>query len=129
MLGMLAGLLMLSMVMPVASGASTSYLTTGLVQSNIKQTAISGYDGVLVNYTNTYSSSFGAFVYLDLVNSAGQTVYWNVGGCSFSARQTASCFVVISSAVPKGVYTAQVFAATSTDVPVSASGSLKVTVT
>ena len=82
MLGMLAGLLMLSMAVPVANGVSTSYLTTGLVQSNIKQPAIRGYDGVLVNYTHTYSSAFGAFGYLDLVNSAGQTVYWNVGGAA-----------------------------------------------
>ena len=125
---LLAALLALSMVVPAASGVSPTYLTTGITQSSIKQTVIGTYDGVLVGYTNTYSSSFGAFVYLDLVNAAGQTTYWNLGSCSFAAHQTVQCFVTISPSVPKGTYTALVFATTETSVPVSASGSLKVTV-
>ena len=127
-LGLAIGVLALSLAMPVANGASPSYLTTALTQSAIRQATISGYNGVIVNYTNTYSSSFGAFVYLDLVNSAGQAIYWNVGYCSFSAHQEALCFVLISSAVPKGNYTAWVFATTNSSIPVSLPGSLKVTI-
>ena len=127
-LRLLAGLLALSMVMPVANGVSATYLTTGIAQSSIKQAVINNYNGVLVGYTNTYTSSFSAFVYLDLVNSAGQTIYLNVGSCSFAPSQTVPCFVAISPSVPKGTYTAQVFATTVTSVPVSIPGSLKVTV-
>ena len=116
------------MVMPAANGVSNAYLTTGVTQSSLKQTVIGTYDGVLVSYTNTYSSSFSAFVYLDLINPAGQTIYLNVGSCSFAAHQTLPCFAAISPSVPKGTYTALLFATTDTSVPVSATGSLKVTV-
>ena len=81
------------MMMPAANGASAAYLTTGITQSSIKQTVIGTYDGVLVSYTNTYSSSFGALVYLDLINPAGQTIYLNAGSCSFAPHQTVPCFV------------------------------------
>ena len=120
-------LLAASTAMPMANGATGPYLTIGIAQSAIKQTTINGYNGVLVNYTSTYSSPIGAFVYLDLASSAGQTVYWNVGACNFAPGQKAQCFVVIASTVPKGIYSASVFATTNSSIPISATASLQVT--
>ncbi|MDE1852985.1 MAG: hypothetical protein KGI38_04455 [Thaumarchaeota archaeon] len=124
----LAGaLILLSAFTPMVTASSPTYATSAITQSGIKQTTINGYPGVLVNYTSTFTTSFGAFVYLDLMNSAGQTVYWNVGYCSFSASQQVQCFVAIAATVAAGSYTAKVFATTTTNVPVSTTGSLSVT--
>lgn len=121
-------MVMLSAMAPAWPYASpSSYLTTGVTQSGIKQTIIGGYTGVLVNYTNSYSSSFSGFVYLDVVNSAGQTVYWNLTSCPFNAAQKAQCFVAISPSPAAGNYTASVFATTTSSVPVSASSPMKLT--
>jgi hypothetical protein len=121
-------LLALSMLIPAASGATSGYLTTGVTQSAIKQATINNYKGVLVNYTSTYSTPLGAFVYLDVVNSAGQTVSWSVGYCSFGAGQKVQCFVTISPTVQTGNYTAWVFATTNSSIPISTFNSVKVTI-
>ena len=85
----------------------------------MKLVTINNYQGVIVNYTSTYSGSFSGFVYLALANRAGQTVYWNVASCSFSGSQTVQCYVSISPLVPSGTYTARVFVTTAARVPVS----------
>jgi hypothetical protein len=121
-------LLAISFTVPTASGATNSYLTTSVSQSGIEQKTINISNGVLVNYTSTYSSSLVAFVYLDLANSAGQTIYWNVASCTFAANQMVQCFVIIASTVPKGIYTASVFATTTSSVPLSTTSSVQVTI-
>jgi hypothetical protein len=121
-------LLATSFFAPIASGATNSYLTTGVTQSGIEQKTINVSNGVLVNYTSTYSSSLVAFVYLDLTNSAGQTIYWDVASCTFAANQKVQCFVVIAATVPKGNYSASVFAATTSSVPLSTTSSVQVTI-
>jgi hypothetical protein len=93
----------------------------------MKETTIGQYTGVLVNYTNGFSTQFNSFVYMDLVNQAGQTVYWSVSTCSFSAGKGAQCFVAFSSA-PSGNYTADLFATSESSVPVSTTSSLAVTI-
>jgi hypothetical protein len=114
-------------LVPSINATSSTYLTTGITQSGMKQASISGYNGVLVNYTNTYPSSFGAFVYLDLTNAAGQTVYWYLTYFPFAAGQMGQPFVQISASVPAGNYTAWVFVATTSGIPVSTLSSVKVT--
>ena len=112
---------------PIGSAASPAYLTNGVSQSGMKLVTIDSHQGVLVNYTSTYSGSFNGFVYLALTNTAGQTVYWNVASCSFTGSQTVQCFVTISPTVPSGTYTARVFVTTAARVPVSLTSSLNVT--
>ena len=119
------GMMLLSAA-PLGSSATGANLTNGISQSGMKLATIDTYQGVVVNYTSTYSTSFYSFVYLTLVNHAGQVVYWNVASCSFSAAQEVQCFVSISPAVPSGTYTAMVFATTGTRVPVSVVSSLTV---
>jgi hypothetical protein len=116
-----------AMVLP-SFAASSSYLTTNISQSGIKQTTINGIGGVLVNYTSTFSTSFSSFVYLYLVNPAGQTVYVGLGTCSFAPAQKVQCFAAIAGAVPTGHYTANVFVTTTTGVPVSSTSSLSITI-
>jgi hypothetical protein len=111
-----------------AVGASPKYLTTGITSSGLKETTLEGYQGVLVNYTSTYSSPFAAFVYMDVVNSAGQTVYWNLGYCSFQPIQKVGCFVAIGTTLLKGIYNVRIFATTNSSVPVSVTSSLQMTV-
>ena len=120
-------LVLLSAILPVAGLSTASYLTTGIKQSGMKQATIHGYSGILVNYTSSYSSSFTAFLYVNVVNSAGQTVYWNIASCSFNPNQMVPCFVTLSSSVPAGTYTARVFATSTSNVPVSVTSSLSVT--
>ncbi|MDG7013432.1 MAG: hypothetical protein JRN11_03025 [Nitrososphaerota archaeon] len=119
--------LMLLPVAPPGSAASPAYFTNGVSQSGMKLVTIDGYQGVLANYTSTYSGSFYGFVYLALTNTAGQTAYWNVASCSFTGSQTVQCFVTISPTVPPGTYTASVFVTTAARVPVSLASSLNVT--
>jgi hypothetical protein len=114
-------------VAPVGFGAGPTYPTTAITQSGMKETTINEFPGVLVNYTNGFSTQFSSFVYLDLVNQAGQTVYWTVGTCNFSAGEGAQCFVAFSSA-PSGNYTADLFATNTSGVPVSTTSSLSVTI-
>ncbi|MDG6982553.1 MAG: hypothetical protein JRM74_03770 [Nitrososphaerota archaeon] len=120
------GMMLLSAA-PLGSAAAPTHLTNGVSQSGMKLATIDTYQGVVVNYTSTYSTAFDSFVYLTLVNHAGQVVYWNVASCSFSAAQEVQCFVSISPAVPSGTYTAMAFATTDTGVPVSVVSSHTVT--
>ena len=119
--------LMLLPTAPLGSAASPAYLTNGVSQSGMKLMTIDTYQGVLVNYTSTYSGSFNGFVYLALTNTAGQIAYWNVASCSFAGSQTVQCFVTISPTVPPRTYTAWVFVTTAARVPVSLASSLNVT--
>jgi hypothetical protein len=122
-----ACLLAVSTAVPVVNGATSSYLTVGITQSAIKQSTVNGFTGVLVNYTSTFSTSIGTFVYLDLANLGGQTVYWNVGTCTFAANQKVQCFVPIAPTVAKGTYTASVFVTTNSNIPISTTTSLQLT--
>ncbi len=119
-----AALILLTAVGPAYA---TTYLTTSVAQTGVQSSTLGGYKGVLVTYNDTTSTSFVGFVYLTLFNSAGQSDYVNVATCRFDAGHTVGCFVVISPTVAAGNYTAKVFAATTENVAVSASGSMQVT--
>jgi hypothetical protein len=106
--------------------ATPNYPNTAVTQSGLKQVTINGYKGVLVNYTSSLSSSFAGIVYMDLFNSVGQVVYWNLGSCSFSQNTLVKCFVSISPSVASGSYTAAIFAVTSTGIALSSTNSVKV---
>ena len=92
----------------------------------MKQASIRGFSGVLVNYTNGFPASFTALVYLDLVNSEGQTAGVSLGTCGFQGNQTVSCFVTLPISVPTGNYTAWIFATSLANVPVSIESSIRV---
>ena len=119
-------LLAFSTAGPIATSATSTYLTNGIILSGMKQSSIGGYEGVIANYSNHFSSQMNTVVYLDLINSAGQTVYWNRSTCYFGANQEAQCYVLISSAVPKGVYAAYMFITTPSNVPISVTKGIQV---
>ena len=121
-------LFVLTTAVPMTGGATAKYLTTDATLSSAQQKVIGGYDGVLINYTSAIPSDVTVVVYLDLVNQAGQTVYWNSDSGSLHFTQTNQCFVLISSAAPSGTYGAYFFATTSTGVPISAYKGILVTV-
>ncbi len=121
-----ASFLVLSAALPAIGLTTPTYPTTSLTASSMKEAEIGGYTGIAINYTSTMSSPLTAFVYLDLVNSLGQTAYVNIGTCDVSTSQNNTCFVPIFAVLPTGVYTALVFATTTTSVPVSHFSTLQI---
>ncbi len=120
------GLIVLSGALPALAQSTPTFATTSLSQSGIKQANIGGYLGVQVNYTSHLSSPLLAFVYLNLVNPSGQTVYVGIGSCNLTPSQSSQCFVALSPSLPAATYTAHVFAVTTDNVPVSTTGTLQV---
>jgi methionine-rich copper-binding protein CopC len=117
-----------SVALPAFAQSAPAFPTTAVTTSGIQQATIGPSKGVLVNYTSSLTSPLTAFVYLDLVNSAGQTVYVNIASCNLQQGQLAQCFVSLSSSIPAGAYTAKLFAVTTDSVPVSTTGTLQVTI-
>jgi hypothetical protein len=117
-----------SAALPGFALSAPSLPITAVTASGIKQVTIGPTSGILVNYTSSLTNSFTAFVYLDLVSSEGQTVYVNVATCNLQQGQLVQCFVSLSSSIPAGAYTLELFATTTDNVPVSTSGTLHVTV-
>jgi hypothetical protein len=109
-----------------ALAASPAYPTSDLALKGLKQTTVGGYTGVLANYTSSFAYAFTGFVYLDLTNAAGQTVYLAVGTCSFEQGALSQCFVPMATTLSSGTYTAHVFVTTSTDIAISITGALNV---
>jgi hypothetical protein len=114
------------LIVPVSSAtAPSSYLTNALAPSGAQKTTIASFTGVAITYNNTESSPLFVFVYLDLENSAGQTVYvWPVSG-NISSHGTVTFFIPISGPA-SGNYSATLFATTSSGVPVSSSVTITV---
>lgn len=127
-LGLTACIALVILVAPAVFAAAPTYPANAITKTAIVQAKIGGYQGVLVNYTSSFSSSFDGFVYMDLTNSAGQTVAWAAGYCSFSPGAKAQCFAAVPLSLASGSYTASVFVVTSTGVTVSGTSSLKVTI-
>lgn len=129
-----AVILSLSMfLLPMAAMAASAvtppaYSVSSLSQTGIKHTSIGGYSVVKVNYTSSFTAHFVSLVYLDLTNKAGQTVYVSIVSGNFSASGKLSFFLPLSSTLAAGNYTAKVFATSTSNVPVSTTGTLKFTV-
>lgn len=125
-LALALGLILVSAALPASGASSPTLPTTAIIEAGVKQAIIAGFNGVEVNYTSSLASNYTAFVYLDLVNSAEQTVYVGIGSCGFSPGQTVPCFVPFSPSLPTGAYTAQLFAVNTDNVPLSATTTLPV---
>ena len=102
------------------------YLTTSMVPRGIGQHTLSGYPGVLVNYTNTLNQT--AWIYLDVSNHRGQVVSLSLATCYPGPSENESCFVAFSPTLAPGNYSATVFAATTTNIPISVAQNFSVRV-
>jgi hypothetical protein len=113
--------LVLSLLLLVPTSTATapsSFFTDGLQGSGVAQATLGGFSGIAINYNDTYSSPIAVFVYVDLTNSAGQTVFvWNTYG-NISSHKILSFYIPIFG-VPPGTYSAAVFALTNSRVPTS----------
>ena len=78
-----------------------------------------------MNYNNTVSSVVVAFVYLDLTNSVGQTVFVQASGGTFSGGENKTIFFGLTG-LQTGSYSAAVFVVTGADVPVSTVANVQV---
>ncbi len=119
-------LMLASLAAPVSAQAPSAYLTNGLTLNGLKQVQLGGYPGVEANFTNSYPFSFTAILYMDIMNSKGQTVSVSAGTSTFGANATLSSFLAVQPGVATGNYTAVVFAASTTGAPVSIAGSLHI---
>jgi hypothetical protein len=118
------GILILAGAVPAFA---TGYLTTTVMPTGLKQTTLSGYDLVRANYTDSSSTSFTGFIYLDLFNSTGRSIFVSIGSCAFVPSQGSTCYVALPLSISPGAYTAKVFATTTENVPISTASSLEVT--
>ena len=98
-----------------SNAISTGTLT---VSSPPVQTSIGGFAGVQVSYTNTYSQSMSAFVWVVVKNSNDQTVGIFVGAMTMNSAQTVAAFVPTFN-LASGSYSAAVFATTTSSVAIS----------
>ena len=100
------------------SSTATLNTYTFTVSSQPLQSTIGGIGGIQVSYTNTYSQSISAFVWVTVKNSAGQAVGVFVGSVEINPGSTLSAFVPTFN-LPSGKYTATVFATTQSFVAIS----------
>ena len=120
--------LLLATVPAMAAAQTTKYLTTDLTVGEISWTQLRSYTGVLVNYTSAFPTAITAIVYASVLNTSGQTVAVSVGTCNFGGNQSASCFVAFLSTFPTGTWKVDVFATTTSSVPISTTSSIEFTV-
>jgi hypothetical protein len=124
--GILSVVVLLTVIPASLSATPPPYLTTGLVASGLKWTSIAGYQGIEINYTNSYSAPQTAIILVDITNSAGQTSVVAAGAASFSANQLVICFVPVVGLTAGATYSASVFATTTSNVPISTVSTLQV---
>lgn len=109
---------------PASASSSFLYLTNMIstsiltVSTSPSQTIVDGYTGVQINYTNTYSQSLSAFVWVVVHNAAGQTVGIFVGSAIMNSGAALAVFVPTFN-LPAGSYAATVFATTTSSVAIS----------
>jgi len=106
--------------------SAPSYLTTSMVPRGVGQHTLSGYQGVMVNYTNylnqtvwTNTLNQTVLIYLDLSNHLGQVVSLSLATCYPGQGENDSCFVAFSPTLAPGNYSATIFAATTSNIPLS----------
>ena len=116
---------LLLMTTPVSNAVAPTFSTSGFVSLREIEATQSGVAGVLVNYNNTVSSAVVAFVYLDVTNSIGQTVFVQASGGTFSGGENKTIFFGLTG-LQTGSYSAAVFVVTGADVPVSTVANVQV---
>lgn len=118
---------LVSFVSDIQTGSSPPLLTTMLTAGAASQTTLSGFEGVSDSYTNTGAATLSVVV-LGVVHSAsGATVRILSTSVTLSAGAQVTAFLTFGS-LPPGQYTVVVIALSTTDVPISTSSSVGVSV-
>jgi hypothetical protein len=115
------------------AGASiTVTISVPFAQSVVINTAtyttIGSFPGISVSATNIWSSSQNLVVFAVWKNGAGQTVAVATGGLTLASGATGTAFAPLTSALPSGSYTVNVFVITTSNAPVSTLTTITVTV-
>jgi hypothetical protein len=100
----------------VVSSGTPSYGTLG------------GFNGVSASFTNLWTTSQNLVVFAVWKNSAGQTVAVTTAGLTLAPGQTASAFAPLTSPLPSGTYTVNIFVITTSNQPVSTTTTITVTI-
>ena len=111
----------------VTATAPSAILTTSLVPSNGMQTTVEGFAGASVTFTNTLSTSESVVVYATTMNQAGQTAAVSLQGSTIPPGGSLTFFFSAPVGV-SGSFDMLIFAATTTDIPLSVSTSVPITV-
>ncbi|HEV2138951.1 MAG TPA: hypothetical protein VGR53_08915 [Nitrososphaerales archaeon] len=99
-----------------------------VVINSATYTTIGSFPGISVSATNIWSSSQNLVVFAVWKNGAGQTVAVATGGLTLASGATGTAFAPLTSALPSGSYTVNVFVITTSNAPVSTLTSITVTV-
>jgi hypothetical protein len=112
----------IAMVPPVSFANSVQLVGTP------KYTTIGGFNGIAANFTNMWSTSLNLVVFAVWKNSAGQTVAVTTGGLTLASGATAQAFAPLTSPLPSGTYTVNIFVVTTSNQPVSTTTTVTITV-
>jgi hypothetical protein len=93
-----------------------------------KYKPIAGFNGIAANFTNLWSTSLNVLVFAVWKNSAGQTVAVTTGGLTIDPGKTAPAFAPLTSPLPSGTYTVNIFVVTASNQPVSTTTTITVTI-
>jgi len=118
---------------PATATASFSYLSsfvntaTFAILTPAAQASVGGNSGVQIGYTDTYSQSLPAFVWVVARNSVGQVAGVFVGSATASSGANVTVFVPTSN-LPIGSYNATIFATTTSFIAISQTSTISLTV-
>ena len=122
-------------LVPQAGVAATpkAFFTTSVVSSNAAEVTLSGTAGFNVTFTNSLSVAVTGSVFIELINSAGQTVLIQSSIVTFApagmAGSKSGTFLGLSELdFPAGTYTALAFVTTTQLVPISTVTQVQVTI-
>ena len=118
---------LVSFVSGIQTGSSPPLLTTLLTAGVASETTLSGFEGVSVSYVNTASTSLSVVVLGVVHGASGVTVAILSTSVTLSTGAQVTAFVPFGN-LPSGQYTVVVIALSTTDVPISASSSVGVSV-
>lgn len=108
----------------VAASSGGPVFNNTLVAVSATQTTVLGQHGVSVTYNNTLAQVVNATVFASFQNSAGNTVYYSFFTTSFQPKQEQTFF--FGPTLPSGSYSARIFAINWSDVPLSVTSTVQV---
>jgi hypothetical protein len=122
----LAVVVVSSVVAPAAASPFAGGTDAWTIKGQVTVVQLNGYPTGKANYQNNLNVTVLGIVYVVLHNSAGQTVYINVGTTSPAAGTNSTAFVVIYG-VPTGTYSATFFVTLASGPAMSVPTSIPVT--
>lgn len=108
-----------------AAGSTSPVLDNAMVAVSASQASCLGEQGVSVTYNDTTAQPVSGEIIASIQNSAGNTVYISAQVADFAPKQERT-FCFGPAGLPSGSYTARLFVADPSGVPVSVTSTVTV---